>query len=93
MFDSWFDIRSGHMYFQGQYFLYFSPLASVFSPILLSGSSGIAVSCCGSVLEVCPVSYFRMRGFQPENPHMKRKNGFFRFICLFWSTLFSLRAS
>ena len=25
VFDSWFDIRSGHIYFQGQYFLYFSP--------------------------------------------------------------------
>ena len=25
VFDSWFDIWSGHIYFQGQYFLYFSP--------------------------------------------------------------------
>ena len=25
VFNSWFDIRSGHIYFQGQYFLYFSP--------------------------------------------------------------------
>ena len=42
---------------------------------------GIAVSCF-SVLAVRSVSCFRMRGFQ-----------FFRFICLFCSTLFSLHAS
>ena len=48
---------------------------------LIERSSGTAISCC-SVLVVCPVSYFPMRGFQ-----------FFRFICLFCPTLFSLRAS
>ena len=57
-------------------------LTSVFSPTLLSGSSRIAVSSCSiSSRSTSAVSYFRIRGFQ-----------FFRFICLFCPTLFSLRA-
>ena len=37
VFDSWFDIRSGHMYFQGQYFLYFSPfVCSIFLAIFIA---------------------------------------------------------
>ena len=37
MFDSWFDILSGHMYFQGQYFLYFSPfVCSIFLAIFIA---------------------------------------------------------
>ena len=52
-----------------------------FSPILLSGSSGIAVSSC-SVL-ACP--RFLVSTCAVFN--------FFRFICLFYPRLFSLRAS
>ena len=37
VFDSWFNIRSGHMYFQGQYFLYFSPfVCSIFLAIFIA---------------------------------------------------------
>ena len=37
LFDSWFNIRSGHMYFQGQYFLYFSPfVCSIFLAIFIA---------------------------------------------------------
>ena len=37
MFDSWLDILSGHMYFQGQYFLYFSPfVCSIFLAIFIA---------------------------------------------------------
>ena len=37
MFESWFDIRSGHLYFQGQYFLYFSPfVCSIFLAIFIA---------------------------------------------------------
>ena len=37
VFDSWFDIQSGHIYFQGQYFLYFSPfVCSIFLAIFIA---------------------------------------------------------
>ena len=37
VFDSWFDIRSGHICFQGQYFLYFSPfVCSIFVVIFIA---------------------------------------------------------
>ena len=37
MFDGWFDIRSGHIHFQGQYFLHFSPsVCIVFFEIFIS---------------------------------------------------------
>ena len=37
VFDSWFDIRSDHIYFQGQYFLYFSPfVCSIFVVIFIA---------------------------------------------------------
>ena len=68
---------------QFQHLLLMDPVSGTFvgfgfSPVLLSSSSGIAVSCF-SVLTVCPVSNFRVRGFQ-----------FFRFICLFCPTLGSV---
>ena len=37
VFDSWFDIRSGHICFQAQYFLYFSPfVCSIFVVIFIA---------------------------------------------------------
>ena len=53
-----------------------------FSPILLSGSSGIAIS--------CNVQFSQYVWFLISSCGVF---SFFRFICLFWSTLFSLRAS
>ena len=40
VFDSWFDIRFGHIYFQGQYLLYFSPFVcciflAIFIPLVV----------------------------------------------------------